>query len=173
MDEQAFLDAIIASPGDDLPRLVFADWLEECGRSDLGAATAEFIRLTCGRSRKDGKPYQMLPTGAGAWLKGNWRRLVPTLTVCWDEVDEEDQMERWINQTVLRAGIPVPLTNSAGYLTIFRPVVWLYFDRGFVTLARWSAPRLGPLKIAKAIAQDQPLAEQIGPGALTPQPPPS
>jgi uncharacterized protein (TIGR02996 family) len=32
--EQAFLRAILASPGDSLPRLVYSDWLEEQGRSE-------------------------------------------------------------------------------------------------------------------------------------------
>jgi uncharacterized protein (TIGR02996 family) len=38
-----FLQTIIASPDDDAPRLVFADWIEEAGDSDR----AEFIRLQC------------------------------------------------------------------------------------------------------------------------------
>jgi uncharacterized protein (TIGR02996 family) len=32
--EQAFLRAILATPGDSLPRLVYSDWIEEQGRSD-------------------------------------------------------------------------------------------------------------------------------------------
>src|SRR5262245_24000733 len=42
-ERQAFLDAIVATPDDDGPRLVFADWLEEQGEGDR----AEFIRLQC------------------------------------------------------------------------------------------------------------------------------
>ena len=42
-DEAAFLQTISAAPDDDLPRLVFADWLEERG----DAERAEFIRLQC------------------------------------------------------------------------------------------------------------------------------
>lgn len=42
-DADAFLDAIFAAPDDDLPRLVYADWLEEHGQQ----AYAEFIRLKC------------------------------------------------------------------------------------------------------------------------------
>ena len=38
---RAFLRAIAAAPDDDLPRLVFADWLDENGRSER----AEFIRV--------------------------------------------------------------------------------------------------------------------------------
>lgn len=38
-----FIDAIIAAPDDDLPRLVYADYLDEIGESER----AEFIRLQC------------------------------------------------------------------------------------------------------------------------------
>ena len=43
MSHDAFLNAIHASPADDLPRLVYADWLEENG----DASRAEFIRVQC------------------------------------------------------------------------------------------------------------------------------
>lgn len=42
-DEQAFLNTILAHPDADLPRLVYADWLEEIGQAER----AEFIRLQC------------------------------------------------------------------------------------------------------------------------------
>lgn len=42
-DRDAFLAAIVARPADDLPRLVFADWLDEQGE----AARAEFVRVQC------------------------------------------------------------------------------------------------------------------------------
>lgn len=41
---EAFLKAIFAAPDDDLPRLVFADWLDERGDAEW----AERIRLDCG-----------------------------------------------------------------------------------------------------------------------------
>jgi uncharacterized protein (TIGR02996 family) len=43
MTHDAFLQAIVASPGDDNPRLIYADWLEERGDRDR----AEFIRVQC------------------------------------------------------------------------------------------------------------------------------
>jgi uncharacterized protein (TIGR02996 family) len=46
-DRAAFLAAIAAAPADDLPRLVFADWLDEHGEPDR----AEFIRLQCAAAR--------------------------------------------------------------------------------------------------------------------------
>src|SRR5262249_54159392 len=44
---RGFLEAIIAEPDDDTPRLIFADWLEEQG----DAARAEFIRVQIERAR--------------------------------------------------------------------------------------------------------------------------
>ncbi len=49
-DERPFLLAIRAKVGDDTPRLIYADFLEETGQADL-VARAEFIRLQCQRSR--------------------------------------------------------------------------------------------------------------------------
>lgn len=46
-DHSAFLRHIIAEPEDDLPRLIFADWLDEHGE----AARAEFIRVQCELAR--------------------------------------------------------------------------------------------------------------------------
>ena len=43
MSHESFLRAIIADPADDLPRLVYADWLDENGDPDR----AEFIRVQC------------------------------------------------------------------------------------------------------------------------------
>ena len=42
-DHQPFLQAILANPNDDAPRLIYADWLEEQGDT----ARAEFIRVQC------------------------------------------------------------------------------------------------------------------------------
>ena len=43
MSHAAFLAGIIANPEDDDVRLIYADWLEECG----AAERAEFIRVQC------------------------------------------------------------------------------------------------------------------------------
>jgi uncharacterized protein (TIGR02996 family) len=39
-DEDGLLAAIVERPEDDLPRLAYAEWLEEHGRPDLGATPA-------------------------------------------------------------------------------------------------------------------------------------
>jgi uncharacterized protein (TIGR02996 family) len=54
-DADPFLAAIAARPDDDLPRLIFADWLDEHGRGDR----AEFIRLQCAAAR--GEPAALTP----------------------------------------------------------------------------------------------------------------
>ncbi len=41
MIEEALLAAVLADPGDDAPRLVYADWLDEHGEPER----AEFIRV--------------------------------------------------------------------------------------------------------------------------------
>jgi uncharacterized protein (TIGR02996 family) len=48
-NEQSFLAAIAESLEDDVPRLIFADWLEERGED----ARAEFIRVQCELARLD------------------------------------------------------------------------------------------------------------------------
>jgi uncharacterized protein (TIGR02996 family) len=45
--EDAFLEAILATPDDDTPRLVFADWLDEHGNPER----ADFIRVQCQLAR--------------------------------------------------------------------------------------------------------------------------
>ena len=44
-DHDALLRAICESPADDLPRLVFADWLEERGEADFAAFVRAQVEL--------------------------------------------------------------------------------------------------------------------------------
>ncbi len=72
-DRLALLSAVLANPADDLPRLVFADWLEENGTSDADAARAEFIRLGCLSKAK-----LKITSAETKWIDANWQRLLPT-----------------------------------------------------------------------------------------------
>ena len=47
--DEAFLQEILADPDSDVPRLIYADYLEEQG----GADRAEFIRAQCERAKLD------------------------------------------------------------------------------------------------------------------------
>jgi uncharacterized protein (TIGR02996 family) len=58
-----FLRAVVARPDDDLPRLIYADWLDERGE----AVRAEFIRLQCLLARSPQHPCAPPPpVGGGA-----------------------------------------------------------------------------------------------------------
>lgn len=61
-DEAALLKAVCRSPADDLPRLVYADWLEERGRPER----AEFIRLQIEEAREPSSQRDKIPFG---WIR--------------------------------------------------------------------------------------------------------
>jgi uncharacterized protein (TIGR02996 family) len=68
-DALALLKEITAHPDDDLPRLVFADWLDEHGLTD----DAEFIRLQVERARVGGEPSarerELYAANISRWLQ--------------------------------------------------------------------------------------------------------
>ena len=78
-DDDAFLRAIIDRPDDDLPRLIYADYLDE-----RGDPRGEFIRVQVELSRRDASPpvrdleareRQLLYRHRAAWLRrldGDW-----------------------------------------------------------------------------------------------------
>ena len=72
-DEAALLNAVAAAPADDLPRLVYADWLDEHGRPER----AEFIRLQVAnehpmagweRVRTEARIKELTEAHRAAWL---------------------------------------------------------------------------------------------------------
>jgi uncharacterized protein (TIGR02996 family) len=73
-DQLALLRAVAAAPEDDTPKLVYADWLDEFGRSDADAARVEWIRTYC-----HGRLKKRFRKGEGEWLGSNWKRLWPRL----------------------------------------------------------------------------------------------
>lgn len=75
-----FLRTITASPDDDAPRLVFADWLEEAGDADR----AEFIRLQCELARlaeDDPRARRLRPREQELWHghEIEWHNQLPQL----------------------------------------------------------------------------------------------
>ena len=79
MSHDPFLRAIAAAPDDDLPRLVYADWLDEHGDPDR----AEFIRAQCELARLpdddprrpglEDREHDLLAEYEPAWLAGGGR----------------------------------------------------------------------------------------------------
>jgi uncharacterized protein (TIGR02996 family) len=83
-DDDPFLRAIIAKPGDDAPRLVYADWLDENGRPER----AEFIRVQLALARlPDGDPLRSELQGRERELlarhEHEWTRPLQGLVVGW------------------------------------------------------------------------------------------
>jgi uncharacterized protein (TIGR02996 family) len=77
MDDDAFIRAILAAPADDLPRLVYADWLDDHG--DATAATkSEFLRLTAA-GRADVGDRQKRLRQLAAKLDADWLAAVSRL----------------------------------------------------------------------------------------------
>src|SRR5215471_4120084 len=80
MDHAAFLQAILHQPDDDLPRLIYADWLEEQGDN----IRAEFIRIQCELAklpRKDSRRRELSAREIDllAVNGGRWRDELPEL----------------------------------------------------------------------------------------------
>ncbi len=64
-DEDALLNGIAADPAADLPRLVYADWLEERGQ-DL---RAEFIRVQCEIAKLEVGPRDVIDRNVHLWRR--------------------------------------------------------------------------------------------------------
>ncbi len=64
-DEDALLNGIAADPAADLPRLVYADWLEERGQ-DL---RAEFIRIQCEIAKLEVGPRDVIDRNVHLWRR--------------------------------------------------------------------------------------------------------
>jgi uncharacterized protein (TIGR02996 family) len=110
--DEAFLQAIREAPEDDTPRLVYADWLEEHGRSER----AEFIRIQCALARKEQDQSRAKE------LRDRAERL---LEAYWDE---------WLAplRDVLRPEVPRVAGNLGHLFLPFRPGFLRHFRRGFV-----------------------------------------
>lgn len=85
---QAFLAAILASPVDDSPRLIYADWLEEQGGEP---ERAEFIRVQCELA----SPYEeFFPPSRATELRRRQRELLEAHWVKW-LADAPLKMDAW------------------------------------------------------------------------------
>ena len=79
-DEGSFLRAILTNPADDLPRLVYADWLDE-QQTDEAGRKAEFLRWQVAVSRGEFQPGGRSRKERRRVLRA--RHLAETLPVGW------------------------------------------------------------------------------------------
>jgi len=150
-DHDALLQAVLAAPEDDLPRLVFADFLEESGHP-ANVARAQFIRLQIeaeGSSRKEellAKAEELrpmfrdeleatLPAGfEGRWVVTHRRGFVDNAEMIFFELMAYG---RWI------CGL-VPITSLAiPGVTLRDGQAWVQFQE-YSYLSRVTSLRLGP-----------------------------
>ncbi len=140
--QHALLQGILDSRADNLPRLVYADWLEENCVNDVDVATVEFIRVSCGKPREQ----------TILWLKDNWHRLAPTFLKRWCRRDMFPN-DYGMHAKHMRASMVVWYGVDRQYR---QARTWLYFDRGFV--AKVFSPSYHVMnKVPASITKDQPL----------------
>ena len=164
-DRKSFLAAIFDAPNDDMPRLAFADWLDENAESDRDRATAEFIRVSClGRKHASA----LMPKVAYEWIAEHWQRLVPTVLTRHvkavvrpgphgERADDPVPFKR-DGRTVrasVRLPIESPLGAPAGELHWY--TVLFDFSRGFLRVAALFSPN-SFRHLAVAVHVDQPFA---------------
>jgi uncharacterized protein (TIGR02996 family) len=150
-ERDALLAAILDNPKDDMPRLVFADWLQEYGDGDLDRATEEFIRLSIRMTLKD----QIILLAN----KNNWRGFVPTFAKNLHGYRVMDTFE-WDDKSIIAMVICKVRDKATRYRSssVLTTSVRLYFRGGF--LWKYSCPSsIVKRKIEPAIYADQPLVK--------------
>jgi uncharacterized protein (TIGR02996 family) len=145
-DAQAFLAAIRASPADDLPRLVYADWLDEHGQPER----AEFIRVGC-----------ELANGSG------WHSSPAKLAALARLTDRAAELSRHLLPSVWDDGErPVPVSAAyldRGFLALFSCTFAWWLEHADATLpesaglrvtlttpVEWGAGLSGPPRVSIA-----------------------
>lgn len=113
-DGPALLDAILADPEEDTPRLVYADWLEEHGQGER----AEFVRVQVELWHLHAAGHGTTPTRPEGCPTAEWHRkhpmpggqMMPTCRACDRATDLEyrerelwkaDESREWFDWTAL------------------------------------------------------------------------
>ncbi|MBX9623425.1 MAG: TIGR02996 domain-containing protein [Gemmataceae bacterium] len=112
MTDDDFLRAVAASPDDDTPRLVYADWLDEAG-DDAGRARAELIRAQCELERDP-------PPGRRKELGARVEQLLKTLRKSWPKPLPSGRQPK----VEFRRGFPEQVTMSALWFVGAAPVLF-------------------------------------------------
>jgi uncharacterized protein (TIGR02996 family) len=127
-DREAFVSAIAANPADDLPRLVFADWLDEHGDPER----AEFIRTQIRwRYASDDAEKTHLDRRAGELLREHWMRWFAPLLLALDPFADLARRYRYagnIHPAMLAEIAPVFALRDK------TPVTHAYVSHGFLSL---------------------------------------
>ncbi len=141
-DREALLDAIEMNPGEDIPRLMYADCLFEDPKSDLDEATVEFIKISC-RNKEKKIQYR----DEGKWVHSNWQRIIPSL------VEDGFQFKRRDGRNV-HLYQPYQITAWNGRKLDRKRWLTLEFWKGFVASARFFYYE-DALKVVPKLIKDQ------------------
>lgn len=145
----ALLRAVAAAPDDDVPRLVFADWLEEHGTTDADAARVEFIRLSCQMKSK-----QRLSPAEGKWLDANVRRLLPTTMKRFATAKAPDGISRSGRNVLINTSLDPKEVYGEGHV-----FVRIEFWRGFARRVEYGTMTGTSFRnLCWELADDEPLA---------------
>ncbi len=135
-DREAFVAAIAANPHDDLPRLVFADWLDEHGDPER----AEFIRTQIRWHHADADERKQLDQRAGELFREHWQRWFgPFLHALEPNIDPS----HWTVESSGGGGFLLPFNTHSPKPSATVPAVMHLFVRyGFISrvgvdVTRW------------------------------------
>jgi uncharacterized protein (TIGR02996 family) len=142
-DREALLAAIAANPREETTRLVYADWLDEHGESDVDKATAEYIRGSIGVSVRS----QIIDLWAGHM----WKRLVPCFARGGFGFVVPELLSGWTYKAIVPR-----VTAKIGYGRVKTVKAYLYFKCGFLW-SYWTASSRVQSIIEPALYVDQPL----------------
>jgi uncharacterized protein (TIGR02996 family) len=126
-DELSFLSAIHATPWEDAPRLVYADWLQEHDQADY----AEFIRWQCQR------PIELKIPRPSAKTLERWRVESPS--------DNEEKMRQRLGLNFGLWGRPFPSDTDLEVFHRGLPIIrirWVLSERAVYDRLLKANPRL-------------------------------
>ncbi len=145
-DADRFLATIIATPEDDAPRLVFADWLEEHGDADR----AEFIRLQCSLARdganfaREARAAELLTANRPRWIVPDMpgRQLFRRGFVEFVHLSADDFLEHADRLATAAPIVGLRLSAAAGRTSRLVLVDWLKRVQSLEILNDGLGPRL-------------------------------
>lgn len=171
-DELALLAAIIAAPDDDLPRLVYADWIEERGRPERAA----FVRVQCRIGREESRESIgccLWPDNSCSGLNGAMRRLDPGWRDRWCSECEpkvrhlERERELWTLDNGLvwfgesAANLTIAPAKYEEWSRVGLAATFGLIDRGFVS--RWGGPAADFLRVADSLVPSPVRCDYLSP----------
>ena len=161
MSRQELLEAIRKNPVEDTPRLMYADYLDEIGTTDLDRATVEFIRLSCDLKSGGRKRSDMMPRSVYQWLPANKYRLIPSVVALSLTPEEKPRgsLGGYVRGRYFHSYIRVADHGRKNLQRLF--ALTLEFHRGFVVDVTYCCGTLWK-EIRSALVADQPLCERPG-----------